>query len=451
MEKFNELPVLSVSILSDKRINFELHGEYNSNARINGNLSGKFVAEANDEGIILHHKGNIFSLGNELVFTPSDETDNFVIRDVVIGIDFHWQQKENQKFKGLLKLLKDGDKIFALNIIDVENYLTSVISSEMNPNSSLEFLKAHSIISRSWSLAQMNKKSALEKTNFKYTNVIENNTQLIRWYDREDHKLFDVCADDHCQRYQGVTKVIAHNAYEAVKETEGLVLSYNDELCDTRFSKCCGGVSESFENVWEPIKFDYLKSIVDYKFHPDDLETDLRTEKNAEKWIESNPEAFCNTDNEKILSQVLQDYDYETKDFYRWEVKITQKEIQQLLKKKLGIDFGEIIEMTPLERGFSGRIVKLEISGTKKTFIIGKELEIRRALSDKHLYSSAFIIRKIFGEDKRIPSEFILKGAGWGHGVGLCQIGAAVMSEYGYTFDAILLHYFKGAKITKIY
>jgi stage II sporulation protein D len=279
---------------------------------------------------------------------------------------------------------------------------------------------------------------------------IRTNEELITWYDREAHTLFDVCADDHCQRFQGVTKVTTETAFKAIKDTRGIVLISGDEICDTRYSKSCGGISESYENVWEPVKYDYLQPVVDYKFEPETFDLDLRKEENAVKWIKSNPPAFCNTTDPKILNQILLDYDQETKDFYRWKVDYSQSELSNLLKEKLGIDFGNIIDLIPVERGYSARLIKLKIVGTKASLIIGKELEIRRVLSPSHLYSSAFFVEK---ENlvEGIPQKFILRGAGWGHGVGLCQIGAAVMAEQGYQFDEILIHYFPNARIKKIY
>ncbi|MEK6552494.1 MAG: SpoIID/LytB domain-containing protein, partial [Bacteroidota bacterium] len=355
----------------------------------------------------------------------------FLLRDVVIGKGFHWQSKENQRFRGRLKFIKERDQITAVNILPLEEYLTSVISSEMSANSSIELLKAHSIVSRGWLLAQQ------EKKNKHAVNEQISDEEIIRWYDREDHTNYDFCADDHCQRYQGVTKIISDNALNAIASTRGLVLKYKDTICDTRYSKCCGGMTESFENVWQPELHPYLSSIVDYKFELDGKETDLTEEKFAERWIRSNPNSFCNTSDKKILSQILVDFDRPTNDFFRWNVEYTQDEMTELIRTKSGIDFGNIIDLVPIERGYSTRIIKLKIIGTKKIITIGKELEIRKILSKTHLYSSAFVVRK---ENivKGVPQKFILHGAGWGHGVGLCQIGAAVMGELGYGFDEIL-------------
>lgn len=443
-------PILSVSILKAKEIEFELYGDYTCNVN-QSKMKGKFLARISDGKINFYQNGEKLFAESSALFSNSDlEDDSFLIRNVIIGIQFHWQQKENQRFQGSLKFIIEDNLVTAVNLIPIENYLTSVISSEMSATSSPELLKAHSIISRSWVLAQVQKNKEIKNTNQQYSAKIENDKEIIKWYDREDHVNYDVCADDHCQRYQGITRLVAHNAQDAVEFTRGLVLEYDGKICDTRFSKSCGGISESFENVWEPVKHPYLISIVDNKFEPEGLDLNLTNELSAEKWIEANPPAFCNTTDEKILKQVLVSYDRNTKDFYRWKVEYTNSELSALIYKKSGFDFGDIIDLIPLERGYSGRIIRLKIVGSKKELTIGKELEIRRYLSETHLYSSAFIVKK---EDVKnnIPSKFIFHGAGWGHGVGLCQIGAAVMSEKGFEFDEILLHYFKGSKIQKLY
>ncbi len=437
-------PIVTIGILSDREIHFDLYGDYKnqSNGR---HFSGKFKARLKDNNIALFQDSSEIVTAEEFIFVPDDiETESLLIRNVIIGKGFHWQKKENQRFRGSLKLIVENDAVTAINILPLEEYLTSVISSEMNANSSFELLKSHAIVSRGWLLAQMEKigKSAVSES------VIEN--EIIRWYNRDDHKNFDFCADDHCQRYQGVTKILNENASSAVASTRGLTLTYKNEICDTRYSKCCGGMTESFENVWEPEVHEYLSSMVDYKFEPDGAEVDLRNEKSAERWIEGNPHSFCNTSNKKILSQVLVDFDLETKDFFRWKVEYTQQELSELIKTKSGIDFGQIKDLIPIERGNSARIIKLKIIGERRTVTIGKELEIRKTLSPSHLYSSAFIVKKENIIDG-IPQKFILEGAGWGHGVGLCQIGAAVMGEMGYGFDEILTHYFRDAQIKKLY
>jgi len=443
-------PNVSVAIMTDEQVAFELHGEFMCSCK-RLRCSGTYLAKVKDDTIELIKGSEITIIDNNTIFSPSDLTsESFRIKGVLIGKQFHWQRRENQVFLGSLKLIIEDGQVTAINVIPVEHYLESVISSEMNATSSAELLKAHAIISRSWLLAQIEKRKRIDSSDQTYQSMIETNEELIKWYDREDHTLYDVCADDHCQRYQGITRMYAHNAQDAVAKTRGIVLKYRNEICDARFSKSCGGVTESFENVWEPVEHPYLRSIVDYKFENDIYDVNLREEKAAEKWIRGNPHAFCNTNDEKILSQVLVDYDRQTTDFYRWKVEYTQEELAELIKSRSGIDFGEIVDLVPVERGYSGRLVKLKIVGTKRTLTIGKELEIRKVLSKTHLYSSAIVVDKYDVVDN-IPQKFVLTGAGWGHGVGLCQIGAAVMGEMGYSFDEILLHYFKGASIKKIY
>lgn len=443
-------PNVSVAIMTEAKINFELHGDFICSCKL-VKCNGNYSAIVEGDKILITKGSESLLVDNNTVFTPSDlASESFKLKGVLIGKQFHWEQKETQVFLGSLKLIIENEKITAINIIPVEHYLESVISSEMSAASSLGLLKAHAIISRSWLLAQMNKRGSIDSSGNEYHSLIETEEEKIKWYDREDHTLYDVCADDHCQRYQGITRMYAHKAQDAVAETRGIALTFNNQICDTRFSKSCGGISEAFENVWEPVKHPYLKSIIDYKFENDDLDQDLTKEKAAVKWINENPAAFCNTKNEKILSQVLVEYDRETTDFYRWSVKYSQDELAALIKEKSGIEFGKIKDLVPIERGYSGRLIKMKIIGTEKSLVVGKELEIRKILSKNHLYSSAIVIDKLEIKDE-IPQKFLIKGAGWGHGVGLCQIGAAVMGEMGYSFDEILLHYFKGASIKRIY
>ena len=443
-------PLISVGILSDTKITFELYGGYDTNAGVK-NLNGRFTAELINGEIICKSANRKLTTNDELIFEPTDTTaDTFLLPNVTIGVKFHWERKEKQRFSGILKLKKDKDKIVVINILDIEKYLTSVISSEMSAKSSLHLLMAHAIVSRSWLLAQIEKAKSLKKVNSEYSSSFESSNELIRWYDREDHELFDVCADDHCQRYQGVTKVFTEIARNAVEQTRGIVLLSNNKICDARYSKSCGGISESFENVWEPIKYDYLTSVYDYKFPPENFNTNFSNEKNSVRWIKGNPPSYCHTTDKKILSQVLLDYDQETTDFFRWRIVYSQSELSELIKTKSGIDFGHIIDLIPIERGKSSRLIKLKIVGTNRTMIIGKELEIRRCLSKSHLYSSAIVIEKSDFQNG-VPQKFEIFGAGWGHGVGLCQIGAAVMAEKGHQFDEILLHYFKNAELKKIY
>ncbi len=442
-------PIINVGILTDDIITFDLYGEFSSPSYPKS-LSGRFTASRDMGKITLKKDTETIFSGNNIFITPADfETDSFLLRDVKIGKNFHWERTENQRFRGTLKLIVDEGKITAVNIIPLEEYLSSVISSEMSSNSSFELLKAHAIISRGWLIAQLDRKKEAKNSNGSQE-FINNENELIRWYDRSEHSLYDFCSDDHCQRYQGITKILNDTALAAVDETNGIVLTSGGKVCDTRFSKCCGGITESFENVWAPVSYPYLSSVIDYKFEPDGYFVDLTQERFAANWIKGSPHAFCNTNDPRIISQVLVDFDQSTQDFYRWKVEYTQDEISEIISQKSEIDFGNITNLIPIERGNSGRISKLKIVGTKKEMIVGKELEIRRWLSRTHLYSSAFTVstEKI---ENGIPKKFVLTGAGWGHGVGLCQIGAAVMGEMGYSFDEILSHYFLGTRLQKVY
>ncbi|WP_373733117.1 SpoIID/LytB domain-containing protein, partial [Bacteroides heparinolyticus] len=360
--------------------------------------------------------------------------------------------KEDQRFLGALKIIVEDGKLTAINVVKVEDYLTSVISSEMSATASLELLKAHAVISRSWLLAQIQKNREIAEAKTDYSAFTQTEEELIRWYDREDHTRFDVCADDHCQRYQGITRASTEIVKQAIAATYGRILMYDGKICDARFSKCCGGAFEEFQYCWEDAKHPYLAKQRDYSVNSQKpTPPDLTQEAEADRWIRTSPEAFCNTTDKRILSQVLNNYDQETTDFYRWKVAYTQDELSALILKRSGIDYGQIIDLVPVARGTSGRLWKLKIVGTKKTLTIGKELEIRRTLSASHLYSSAFVVDKEELSPEGIPGRFVLTGAGWGHGVGLCQIGAAVMGEQGYTYDAILLHYYIDAQIEKLY
>ena len=430
--------MVNVGIMTQKSILFVLNGSY-IETETGEELQGEQRAIWTNGKILFNGK-----LYEDLFFEPTDKKScSFDLKAVTIGVDFHWQRREDQRFRGALNLAVTEEGIVAINQIDAEEYLTSVISSEMSANASKQLLKAHAVISRSWLLAQIEKNQQLAKGEKPYTSCQQDEEQLIRWYDREDHVLFDVCADDHCQRYQGITRETNPVVKEAIQETRGEVLLYDGVICDARFSKCCGGVTERFGNCWEPIDHPYLAVLRDApeKEHPD-----LTNEEEAQKWIRTAPSAFCHTTDKAILSQVLNNYDQETTDFYRWQVIYTQEELAELIHRKSGIDFGQILDLVPLERGGSGRIVRLKIIGSQRSLIIGKELEIRRTLSESHLYSSAFVVDKELSANG-VPTCFILTGAGWGHGVGLCQIGAAVMGAKGYTYDAILTHYFPGATI----
>jgi SpoIID/LytB domain protein len=443
-----ESPELQVGIFSAEVISFTLNGLFmpeSDSLRLSGNCKvfydgGRIALVSGDREV---------EFSDQLVLIPVDPgSSSFTLQDVIIGLNFHWQRKEDQSFSGCLKFIAGDEKITAINLISIEEYLKSVISSEMKATASEELLKAHAVISRGWILAQMEKRRNLDSESGKYNTNFTTDSEIVRWYDREDHKNFDVCADDHCQRYQGITKAATRVVAKAVEETSGEVLTYGGNICDTRYYKCCGGVTELFENVWEPVSHPYLQRIVDNPVQPEGYDLDFNKDANIRKWILSKPEAFCNTPDKEIPGQVLNDYDLETKDFYRWKVTYTRERLSELIRNKTGIDFGMINELVPLERGTSGRIIRLKIEGTLKTMIIGKELEIRKSLSETHLYSSCFIPEKVVSGNEIL---FVLYGAGWGHGVGLCQIGAAVMGSKGYKYDEILMHYFKGAKLEKKY
>ena len=440
---YDKEPEVKVGIVSGQKIHFSLNKPYLAKGET---VIGEQEVEFSEGGVLWN--GNQYS---SLTFHPQSADASFSLSDVTIGVNFHWERKENQTFLGTLRFVVESDKICAINELPVEKYLESVISSEMSATSSLELLKAHAVISRSWLLAQMKKRRDVAESGNNFFSFTKKEDMLIRWYDREDHTIFDVCADDHCQRYQGITKETSPHVAEAIRQTKGQVLLDGDEICDARFSKCCGGVTEEFQYCWEDTPKNYLTAVRDIALGIESTLPNLTNEEEAEKWIRFNPPAFCNTQDKRILSQVLNDYDQETVDFYRWKVTLTQEKLQQLIADRLKMDLGSILDMKSVERGTSGRISKLQIIGTEKTFTIGKELEIRRTLSDSHLLSSAFIVDKYDIDEQGVPQRFELIGAGWGHGVGLCQIGAAVMGEEGYLYDAILLHYYQGAEIKKLY
>ena len=436
-------PDVTVGIVSAQKIHFSLNKPYLAKGE---KVLGEQVVEFSEGGVLWN--GNQYS---QLTFHPQSADASFSLSGVTIGVNFHWERKETQTFLGTLRFVVESDKIVAINELPVEKYLESVISSEMSATSSLELLKAHAVISRSWLLAQMKKRREVAESGNNFFSFTKKEDTLIRWYDRDDHTLFDVCADDHCQRYQGITKETSPHVAEAIRQTKGQILMDGEEICDARFSKCCGGITEEFQYCWEDTPKTYLTAVRDIALGVEHTLPNLTNEEEAEKWIRFNPPAFCNTQDKKILSEVLNDYDQETVNFYRWKETLSQEKLQQLIADKLKMDLGAILDMKAVERGKSGRISKLQIIGTEKTFTIGKELEIRRTLSDSHLLSSAFVVDKYDKDEQGVPQRFELIGAGWGHGVGLCQIGAAVMGEQGYHYDAILLHYYQGAEIKKLY
>ncbi|HPF52763.1 MAG TPA: SpoIID/LytB domain-containing protein [Draconibacterium sp.] len=440
-------PDITVGIMSRTQIDFKLNGRFflsQSDLVFGGDQSVWL-----EDGKLKLYKSEINT--NELLLIPMNpETDSFELKDVTIGVNFHWEQQENQKFKGALKLIIENDLVTAINVLAIEEYLISVISSEMSANSSLDLLKAHAIISRSWLIAQIEKQEKITEATQHYESTFSSKDEYIKWYDREDHEHFHVCADDHCQRYQGITRAENPNVVKAVNETSGVILSYQGTICDARFSKCCGGIAELFENCWEPVNHPYLTAVVDNPEFPAGFEKDLTIEKNAVAWLNSSPEAFCNTDDEEVLKQVLNEYDWTAKDFYRWTVEYTNEQLSNLILQRSGNDFGDILDLITIERGTSGRLIRLKIVGSKLTLTVGKELEIRRWFSKSHLYSSAFTVEKLDIQNG-IPARIVLHGGGWGHGAGLCQIGAAVMGHKGYKYDEILHHYFKNITLDKRY
>ncbi|MBQ7611069.1 MAG: DUF4922 domain-containing protein [Bacteroidales bacterium] len=417
-------PTLQVGIMSGEEISFEMISDG----------AGKQTVRYRDGKI--DYNGVLY---DELTFdavTPSKmfAEPSFILYGVTIGVDFHWQRRQDQTFAGVLKFIVEDGKVVAVNVIGVEDYLLSVISSEMKASASLEYLKAHSVISRSWVMAQIAHKPQAAAA---APAPAPDGEEYIRWFDHDDHKHFDVCADDHCQRYQGLSIVIGRTVREAIDQTWGEVMMSEGEIVDARFSKCCGGVMEKFSTCWEDKDYPYLVARRDGESQEF---PDLTKEKEAEKWIEGNPDAFCNTHDKTILSQVLKDYDLETEHFFRWEERTSIDDLSERIARRSGIDFGRLKALEPLERGVSGRLKRLRVVGEKRTMTIGKELIIRRWLSESHLYSSAFTVTFT-------PDEVILRGAGWGHGVGLCQIGAAVMSAKGYDYRQILQHYYPGHEL----
>ena len=427
-------PMIRVGIMAAPEIRFCLNDSYtDGRSSYEGEMSISAVqGRLSWNGVLI----------DSLTLKPNDHSATFTLHDVTIGIGFHWERKEEQTFSGQLKFIVEDGLVRAINILPVEDYLTSVISSEMKPTASREFLRAHAVISRSWVLAQLRSPYHKADTAKPITNDHILN-RIIKWYDHDQHTLFDVCADDHCQRYQGRTRIISAAAQAAVKDTFGQTLVSEGHLCDARFSKCCGGVTEQFETCWQDEHKPYLIALRDSSINEGAL-PDLTVEENARQWILSEPKSFCNSADGNILSESLNGYDLETPDFYRWTVQYTTAQISDIFRRKSGLDIGDIVDLRPIKRGPSGRIFELEIEGTKSTVTIGKELEIRRTLSESHLFSSAFVIEKT-------QEGFILKGAGWGHGVGLCQIGAAVMAAKGYTYREILQHYYPHTTLGSFY
>ncbi len=431
-------PKINVGIMDRQaEVSGHLYGDYRGDGF--GPVSGRFFAKVEAGMTVLADEAHHEICRSTSIKLTQRERSTFSLFNVTIGNRFHWERTEDQVFQGdlILQLLKDGT-IVAINEIPLEDYLTSVVSSEMSSAAPMEFLKAHSIISRSWLLSTLDRKKktkGISKPSEKITDE-----EVIRWYDREDHELFDVCADDHCQRYQGITKIVSKQGEDAVRETCGIVMTHQGQISDARYSKACGGITEDFDTAWDNARFPYLTSISDASVP----HRPITTEEEASRWILSEPEAYCCTKDERLLERILPDFDRETKGFFRWKVEYSRTELEAILREKSGFDFGILKEIIPLHRGPSGRISRLKIVGSKRSMVVGKELEIRRWLSKSHLYSSAFIVNAEAG-------RLIFHGAGWGHGVGLCQIGAAVMAARGFAAEEILKHYFMGVELKKIY
>jgi peptidoglycan hydrolase-like amidase len=437
-------PIIAVGLIEDvPEVSFELLGEFHlENIGLKPGAyrvfcEGELLCLSLADGAILHR-------ASSLHLTPSvPENALFALREVKIGKLFHWERSLVQKFKGALHVMMPSPgRITAINSIYLETYLASVIASEMSPENRIEFLKAHCICSRSWLLNQLGRKDTEQTTGHK---ADYSSSEIVFWTGREAHRDFDVCADDHCQRYQGLGRINTA-AEQAMKETRGQVLVYDNEICDARYSKCCGGITEKFSVAWDDTPISYLESTADAQ----EPSPPVMSEEDARQFIISRPPAYCNIEDKTVIRKILPDFDCETRDFFRWRIDLPQKELQSLLLSKTGVDFGEIRELVPLERGPSGRLFKIKVRGTRQEKIIGKELEIRRILSSTHLLSSAFIVEP-YGKAADVPAGFSLQGAGWGHGVGLCQIGAAGMAEQGRACEEILSHYFRGAQLTTLY
>ena len=421
-----------------------LHGAYLTNGRV---LTGEFTVRPRTGGLGLCDAfGREILLAKEIRLTAAGG-GTFTLRDVTIGVRFHWERREEQTFSGDLAFVPaDTGTVAAVNEIPLEEYLASVVASEMNSDAPYAFLKAHAIASRSWLMAMLDRRGKGTAPAGRRECGRQREGEMIRWYDREDHLLFDVCADDHCQRYQGLSGLLSGKAAQAVRETRGIFLIHEGRICDARYHKACGGLTEDYATCWEDVSIPCLSHVSDAaKPHPP-----LRTEQEAERWILSRPDVFCHTRDEALLRRILPAFDRETADFFRWQVSYDREELEAILREKSGIDFGSLHRLVPLERGPSGRIRLLRIEGSKRAVSVGKELEIRRWLSPSHLYSSAFIVSATRGASG-LPSRFTLFGAGWGHGVGLCQIGAAVMAARGYPAEEILRHYFHGTALVKRY
>ena len=461
---YDKEPLIRVGLMAKAwQARITLSGRYVTDAD-EALAAGEYVARFDDAGMVLagEASGVQTSGVKSLRLSPTDfEACRVTVHDVTIGVDFHWQRQEAQQFQGALLIKAADDGLTIINELPLEAYLVSVISSEMSASCPPELLRAHAVVSRSWLLAQLAQSGETARACGAdgQTSASDHHSdgasgeasplEIIRWYGRESHADFDVCADDHCQRYQGISKAFAPEAFNAVRDTRGKAMMWRDEICDTRYSKSCGGVTEVYGAAWEARDVPYLAAVYDGAADISAYAMPLTAEANAEVWIHATPPAFCNTHSKELLARILPGFDQETSDFYRWRVRYAADELRAIVTSRLGVDVGRIRSLEPLERGQSGRIIRLRITGDRRVLVIGKELEIRRALSRSHLYSSAFVVETETGGD--YPQSFTLIGAGWGHGVGLCQIGAAVMADSGYAHGEILTHYFPGAQMRSLY
>ncbi len=405
-------------------------------------ISGNIIVSGRQGEVALCDPSGVEIASGKTIILAAQNNATFTVSNVKIGINFHWQRSQEQSFSGNMCLSVATDSSFNLiNEITLEDYLLSVISSEMSAAAPLEFLKAQAVVARSWLVAMLEKKKTVRSNPSSKT---EN--EIIVWQDVNDHQGFDVCADDHCQRYQGITRIISDNVRAAIEATRGLFLISGGDICDARYYKACGGQTDIFSTAWEDKSPDYLKCVTkNIQQH-----LPIAAEAEAEGWLSGRPQAYCDTTDKELLGKILPAFDQETLAFYRWQVTYSRQELEEIISKKSGIDFGELQNIVAVGRGPSGRIYKLRIEGSKRNVIVGKELEIRRWLSVSHLLSSAFVVSKINAADGSVES-FTLTGGGWGHGVGMCQIGAAVMAEKGFKAEQILAHYFSGANLQKLY
>lgn len=354
-----------------------------------------------------------------IVLDTNNTSSHITVSNIMIGIQFHWQKHEDLDYRGIIEVgFNNQGKLVVINEIDLENYLVSVNSSEMTSDCPIGLLESQTVVARNTVLATMGKHHY--NTNF------------------------HLCSDDHCQCYHG-KKREQQVSRQAVENTWGRILLHGDEICDARYSKICGGIMEDYRYVWENRDIPYMVSGID---SDEEINYPANTEETAKELIDTSLPAYCNTDLHKLPENLANLYS--TQNLFRWEVTYPREELESLISEKTGKDIGELQDIIPLERGDSGRLIYINLVGSDKTLKIGKELEIRRVLSKSHLYSSCFYVRKEMGTDGKV-SRFILKGAGWGHGVGLCQVGATVMASKKIPYQKILEHYYKNTNLVSLY